>query len=136
MTADGSVNCKRGSSMYVGRNADGQIVTASVAIQFGCAEDELPDDDPPLVAFLNPPAPQFIAPQDLMAQFTVGDAAKIKAAVETNPQFWLLWSAMQAQKDPMIAMNARFLAGWNALVQILGQARMTQIAAALNLTIV
>lgn len=80
-------------------------------------------------------APQSILSQDLMAQFTAADAAAIQAAVASNAQFWLLWSAMQAQKDPMIVTNARFLAGWNALVQVLGQARMDAIATALGVSV-
>jgi len=84
------------------------------------------------------PAPyvaQTVLSQDLMAQFTAADAAAIQSAVAGNVQFWLLWSAMQAQKDPMGVTNARFLAGWNALVQVLGAARMAAIAAALNVTV-
>jgi hypothetical protein len=84
----------------------------------------------------SPPVPsETILSQDLMAQFTAADAAAIQAAIAGNAQFWLLWSAMQAQKDPMVIANARFLTGWAALTQILGQARMAQIAAALNVTI-
>jgi hypothetical protein len=79
--------------------------------------------------------PQSILSQDLMAQFTAADATAIQAAVTGNVQFWLLWSAMQAQKDPMIVTSARFLAGWDALVQVLGQARMDAIAAALGVTV-
>lgn len=82
-----------------------------------------------------PPAPPSVLSQDLMAQFTAADAAAIQVAVASNAQFWLLWSAMQAQKDPMMVTNARFLAGWAALVQVLGQPRMTAIATALNVTI-
>lgn len=90
----------------------------------------VPDNaDPP------PIEPQTVAPQDLMAQFTADDAAKIRAAVDGNAQFWLLWSAMQAQKDPMEVSNARFLAGWAALVQVLGTPRMADIATALKVTV-
>lgn len=81
------------------------------------------------------PIPQSVLSQDLMAQFTADDATKIQAAVSGNVQFWLLWSAMQAQKDPMEVGNARFQAGWNALVQVLGQSRMDAIATALGVTI-
>lgn len=81
------------------------------------------------------PPPAQITSQDLMAQFTAADAAEIQAAVSGNAQFWLLWSAMQAQKDPMIVTNPRFLAGWVALTQVLGAPRMAAIAAALNVTI-
>jgi hypothetical protein len=81
------------------------------------------------------PAPAQVLSQDLMAQFTAADAALIQAAIAGNVQFWLLWSAMSAQRDPMIVTNARFLAGWSALIQVLGQPRMTAIAAALNVTI-
>lgn len=96
---------------------------------------QLPTDDPSVVAFLNPPKVQTVLSQDLMAQFTVADATTIQAIVSGNVQFWLLWSSMQAQKDPMGVTNARFLAGWSALVTVLGQPRMTAIAAALNITI-
>jgi hypothetical protein len=81
------------------------------------------------------PLPQCVLPQDLIAQFTTADAAAIQSAISGNTQFWLLWSAMQAQKDPMIVTNARFLAGWTALITVLGAPRMTAIAAALGVTI-
>jgi hypothetical protein len=35
----------------------------------------------------------------------------------------------------MVVQNARFQAGWAALVQVLGQPRMSTIATALGLTI-
>jgi hypothetical protein len=82
-----------------------------------------------------PPPPQMVLPQDLMAQFTVTDFTAIRAAISVNDQLGLMWSQMQAQRDPMRVTNKRFLAGWNALVQILGQPRMTAIAAALGVTI-
>ncbi len=89
---------------------------------------------PPAPAPAAPPPPSILS-QDLMAQFTADDAAKIQTAVASNPPFWLLWSALQAQKDPMVVTNARFLAGWNALIQVLGQPRMDAIAAALSVTV-
>jgi hypothetical protein len=52
------------------------------------------------------------------------------------PYAVLLWASLQAQKDPMVVTNARFLAGWSALVQVLGAPRMTAIATALGVTIV
>lgn len=76
-----------------------------------------------------------VVSQDLMAQFTTDDLTKIKAAVDTNIQFWGLWSAMTTQKDPMVIANARFQAGWAALVQVLGADRMAAIATALNITV-
>lgn len=76
-----------------------------------------------------------ILSQDLMAQFTTDDLIKIKAAVEANIQFWGLWSAMQAQKDPMVLTNERFLMGWDALVQVLGQTRMDDVATALSVKV-
>lgn len=76
-----------------------------------------------------------ILSQDLMVQFTADDAAKIQTAVAGNAQFWLLWSAMQAQKDPMEITNDRFLMGWAALMQVLGASRMAAIATALNVTV-
>lgn len=82
-----------------------------------------------------PEPPRTVLPQDLMALLTADDAAKIRTAVESNAQLWLLWSAMQAQKDPMQVTNARFLAGWNALVQVLGADRMAAIGATLGVTV-
>lgn len=90
----------------------------------------VPDDpDPP------PEVPLTVMSHDLVALFTIDDAAKIQAAVATNPKFWLLWSAMTAQKDPMDPGNARFQQGWAAMVQVLGADRMTEIAKALGVTI-
>ena len=77
-------------------------------------------------------APAVVTSQDLMAQFTPDDADKIRAAVEENASFWLLWSALQVQGEPMAIASPRFLAGWSALVTILGQVRMSQIATALG----
>jgi hypothetical protein len=91
--------------------------------------------DAEIITAASAPAPQSILPQDLMGQFTVDDAAKIRAAVQANASFWLLWSAMQAQKDPMHAGNERFLQGWNALVSVLGADRMAAIAASLGVKV-
>lgn len=118
---------------WIERNAQGAIIGSYANEQPGYAEEFLADNDAALVAFLTPP--QSVMSQDLMAQFTAADATAIQAAIGANVQFWLLWSAMQAQRDPMIVTNARFLAGWNALVQVLGQPRMTAIATALGVTI-
>jgi hypothetical protein len=87
--------------------------------------------------YVPPPLPPIvhILAQDLMAQFTTDDAAKIQAAVAGNAQFWLLWNALTTQKDPMLVTNVRFRAGWNALVQVLTQARMDAIATALGVTV-
>jgi hypothetical protein len=90
---------------------------------------------PPAPPLTLPAQPQTILSQDLMAQFTTDDAIKIQAAVNGNIQFWLLWSAMQAQSDPMVVTNARFLQGWSALKQVLGDGRMAAIAKALSVTI-
>jgi hypothetical protein len=85
--------------------------------------------------FVSLPVQQSVLSQDIMGQFTAEDATKIQAAIAGNVQFWLLWSAMQAQKDPMIVTNDRFLQGWSALVTVLGSTRMAAIAAALGITI-
>jgi hypothetical protein len=83
--------------------------------------------------YVTPPPPTAeLLSQDLMAQFTADDAAKIQAAVSGNAQFWLLWSTLHAQRDPMIVTNARFLTGWSALVTVLGPTRMNTIATALG----
>ena len=77
--------------------------------------------------------PVQVTPQDLMAQFTAADITTIQAAITSSATNALLWYAMLAQgPTPMQVTNARFLAGWNALVAILGQARMNTIATALN----
>ena len=89
----------------------------------------------PPAAPVVPPFPETVLSQDLMAQFTAADASAIQAAIAANVSFWLLWQALTAQRDPMIVTNARFLAGWNVLVQVLGQARMTAIATALGVTV-
>jgi hypothetical protein len=86
--------------------------------------------------YVVPAAPEQLLSQDLMAKFTADDAAKIQAAVASNAGFWLLWSAMQAQKDPMTVSNPRFQAGWSALKQVLGDDRMAEIATALNVIVV
>lgn len=88
-------------------------------------------EPPPAPAPITLPAQ--ILSQDLMAQFTTEDAAKIKDAVSNNTQLWLLWSAMQAQSNPMVVTNARFLAGWQALTSVLGSARMAEIATTLGI---
>jgi hypothetical protein len=91
-----------------------------------------------LVAPIAPPpipVPQLVLSQDLVAQFTVADYALIKAATAANDRFGLLWAALQAQNDPMVVTNARFLAGWSALVTVLGQTRMSAISSALGVTI-
>jgi hypothetical protein len=78
---------------------------------------------------------QTVMSQDLMAQFTPDDATKIRGAIEGNVSFWLLWSALQAQSAPMLVTNARFQAGWSALMTVLGADRMTAIAAALGIVV-
>lgn len=85
--------------------------------------------------YVAPVVEQSILSQDLMAQFTTADATKIQVAIAGNVGFWLLWSAMQAQSDPMIVTNARFLQGWSALTTVLGADRMAAIAATLGVTI-
>jgi hypothetical protein len=80
-------------------------------------------------------AQRTILPQDLMAQFTVDDAVKIQTAIGGNIGMWLLWNSLTTQKDPMVVANARFQQGWTALVSVLGQSRMTEIATALGVTI-
>jgi hypothetical protein len=97
--------------------------------------DEIEATAPELLAFLNPPAPQMVRPEDLMAQFTLDDAVRIRSAVNSNDQFWFLWSQLAAQKDPMDATSGRFVAGWAALKTVLGDARMAAVADALGVTI-
>jgi hypothetical protein len=79
------------------------------------------------------PSPVTVLPQDLMAQLTTDDAAKIQPAIASSAPDWLLWQAMTAQRDPMVVSNARFRQGWQALAAILGADRMNAIAAALKI---
>ncbi len=81
------------------------------------------------------PQPRTVSAQELMAQFTSDDAAKIQAAIGGDVSMWLLWYSMTAQKDPMVVTNDRFQQGWSALVQVLGQERMGSIASALDITV-
>lgn len=107
-----------------GRVASGDplySIVGGAVVESYALGDEMP---PPLVTVLS---------QDLMAQFTPDDASKIQNAVTTNPEFWLLWSSLQAQKDPMQVSNARFKTGWTALIAVLGPDRMAAIASALGL---
>ncbi len=121
--------------VWVSYAADGTTITGVYATEQSFPVSEIAANDPTVVAFLNPPKPQTVLPQDLMAQFTAADAAAIQTAIAGNVQFWLLWQAMAAQKDPMVVTNARFLAGWSALITVLGASRMTAIATALGVTV-
>jgi hypothetical protein len=121
--------------MWVQRNSSGSICGAYTNPQEGYATEQVVDNDLALLAFLNPLKPQTVLPQDLMAQLTVADYTAIVASVAATPAFGLLWVSLQAQKDPMLVTNARFLAGWAALVLVLGQPRMDVIAAALGVTV-
>jgi hypothetical protein len=85
--------------------------------------------------YVPPAVPQSVLSQDLMAQFTVADFTAIKSAVAANDAFGLLWASLQAQRDPMMVSNARFQAGWAALVTVLGASRMIAIAGALGITV-
>ncbi|MHC2552352.1 hypothetical protein [Bradyrhizobium elkanii] len=79
--------------------------------------------------------PKLVLPQDLMAQITVDDAAKIQTYIADKPQAWLLWASFNTQKDPMLTTNDRFKAGWFTLKAIIGDERMSQIAQALGITV-
>jgi hypothetical protein len=79
--------------------------------------------------------PKLVLAQDLMAQITVDDAAKIQTFIAGNTQAWLLWMSFTAQKDAMLTSNDRFRAGWNTLKSIIGDERMNQIATALSITL-
>jgi hypothetical protein len=73
--------------------------------------------------------------QDLMAQFTPADVAAIQTAISSDTSKMLLWYSLLAQRDPMHVNNDRFLAGWRALIDVLGIDRMNAIAAALGVSI-
>ncbi|MCA1379409.1 hypothetical protein I6F34_01050 [Bradyrhizobium sp. BRP05] len=92
-----------------------------------------PTDDEILTALTQ--LPKLVQPQDLIAQITVDDAAKIQAYIATNPQAWLLWSSFNTQKDAMLTTNERFKAGWFTLKAIIGDQRMSEISQALGITV-
>lgn len=79
--------------------------------------------------------PKLVQPQDLMAQISVDDAAKIQTYIASNTQAWLLWMSFTTQKDAMLTSNDRFKAGWSALTSILGEQRVGEIATALGITV-
>lgn len=126
---------------------DGRTVEGGVAIDFDSThtnpiyrltpeeydmfvQEQLPDPPPP-----SPSKNKEVLSQDIISEFTPDDAGKIKAAVNSSNSLWLLWSAFQAQKDPMNLDNERFLRGWEALKTVVGVSRMADIAAKLNLDI-
>lgn len=117
---------------YVQRTSAGAICGLYANLQPGFAEEWLDESDPTIVSFLT--KPEVVSPQDLIAQFTDADIATIQTAIGSNSSYALLWYSMLAQGDPMVVTNTRFKAGWQALVTLLGDARMTAIADALNLT--
>lgn len=122
-------------SVYVTYAADGTTITGAFANPQGFITTPMSPSDPAVSAFMNPPPPQTVLSQDLMAQFTVADYSAIVAAVAGNASFGLLWVSLQTQKDPMVVTNARFLAGWAALTQVLGAPRMAAIATALSVMV-
>ena len=69
------------------------------------------------------------------SELTATDITTIQTAIGGNASLALLWYSLLAQRDPMVVTNARFQSGWSALVQVLGQPRMTAIATALNITV-
>lgn len=122
--------------VWVQRDAITGAVNGVLANQSpGYTSDELPDNDPAVLAYLANARPSAVLSQDLMAQFTVADYGQIKGAIASNDAFGLLWSSLQAQSSQMFVTNTRFIAGWSALVAVLGQSRMNTIAAALSITV-
>ena len=119
---------------YVSRDSGGAISGVFVNPQPGYATEFLLESDASLIAFLNPPkVPSFLS-RDLFTQFTVADYTAVKTAIASNDSLGLLWDSLKAQGDAPIMTNAaRFLAGWSALTQVLGQPRMDAIAAALGI---
>ena len=123
------------STSHVMRNSDGADIPDEPenrdfkVYQAWLAAGGVPDP------YVPPVVPQSVLSQDLMAQFTVAEFTAIKAAVATNDAFGLLWASLQAQRDPMMVSNARFQAGWAALVTVLGAPRMMVIAAVLGITV-
>lgn len=78
---------------------------------------------------------QEVLPQAMIAQFTPDDMLTVQTAISADNTKLLLWYSFLAQRDPMKVGNARFRAGWDSLVQTLGQQRMDAIATALGITI-
>ena len=62
---------------YVSRDASGNINGVFANLQSGYAEEFLPDDDPELVAYLNPPKITVENTSDFIARFTNQEYAKL-----------------------------------------------------------
>jgi hypothetical protein len=109
-----------------------------IAVQSDAAEPGWDWDGTRLVEPPAPPAsdpPQMVLAQDLMAHFAPADITSIQAAISGRADLALLWYSLLAQRDPMHVTNERFLAGWRALIDVLGIDRMNAIAAALGVTV-
>ncbi len=113
---------------------------ASYVLKIG--EKSLPEGATPaqiLAAFPkynDPVSATVVLSHDLMLLFTVADYTKIKDAQVLDNQFGLYWTQLQTNKDQMSISDTYFKTRWAALVQVLGQPRMTAIATALNVVIV
>ena len=68
---------------YVQRDASGAICGLFANLQ-DFTQEFLPDTDPAVIAFLNPPVIQTVLAQDLMAQFTPDDVTAIQTAIGGN----------------------------------------------------
>lgn len=60
--------------VYVERDESGKIIGVYANFQEGFAEEALPEDDPEVVAFLNPPPPPYtLQMSDFFSRFTNDD---------------------------------------------------------------
>lgn len=69
--------------MFVER-INGAIAGAFSAVQPGRAEEWLDDNDPEVLAFLNPPEVTVLYPVDLWSRLTEGEADQVEAAMATQ----------------------------------------------------
>ncbi|MBY4589488.1 hypothetical protein [Rhizobium redzepovicii] len=71
---------------YVSRSASGAINGLFEQMQEGFAEEFLPDDNPEVVAFLNPPPPPYTIGADLpWARMTEDEAELVQDGIDASP---------------------------------------------------
>lgn len=128
--------------VFVSRDKGGAITGIYENAQPGYAEESLPDDSPTVASYFEAAKQRVgpvasLLPQELMAQFTPDDMVKIMDAVsrDTTGRMALLWYSMVAQRDPMDLKAARVKSGWAALIKVLDQPRVDEIAAGLGIKI-
>lgn len=79
---------------------------------------------------LSAPSPSFIA-RDLIKWLSLDEYAAIRTFMAAHVQFALLWDSLLAQGEaPISVESARFQAGWEGIVAVLGDVRAAELLAA------